>query len=234
MRYELKYLISPRQYQKLNTIMQVMGTPDPHSKSDFYPIMSIYYDDIDKNATYDKINGEYFHTRIRMRKYSTQLNDPEQPFFLELKFKSNTRSEKTRIQLPSDVKWANPNWWKEIKDPKINIFLSYMNRHPLIRSTIVFYQRRAYELPAGIRLNFDQCLLHLDPHETEVKTDHFYLNTQLPLTQRILEIKSPSPALPQYLTNLLNRNQIEPHRFSKFAGAMQHQSESYRESGIVV
>ena len=58
LRHELKFFISPLQYQVLSRTLKATLNPDPNGdENNQYHIRSLYFDTAYDSALYDKING---------------------------------------------------------------------------------------------------------------------------------------------------------------------------------
>ncbi|GKZ03724.1 VTC domain-containing protein [Paraclostridium bifermentans] len=57
-RRELKYPIGETDYYKVNELFKEVLTPDPNNKSYGYRIRSLYFDSLNNDDYYAKVNGE--------------------------------------------------------------------------------------------------------------------------------------------------------------------------------
>ena len=57
-RRELKYPIGEMDYYKVNELFKEVLTPDPNNKSYGYRIRSLYFDSLNNDDYYAKVNGE--------------------------------------------------------------------------------------------------------------------------------------------------------------------------------
>ena len=71
-RYELKYVISNQAAELLKQQLKALMETDSHSVSDEYSYMirSLYFDDINSSAYFDKLDGVEYRSKYRMRIYN--------------------------------------------------------------------------------------------------------------------------------------------------------------------
>ena len=73
-RFELRYLIHYRQAQALVRSMSPYLRTDANAgDGGYYNIMSRYYDSPDPRCYWEKVNGERFRSKVRLRKYEIHL-----------------------------------------------------------------------------------------------------------------------------------------------------------------
>ena len=71
LRHELKYFITPLQYQVLSTVLKAVLKPDPHgNEKNQYHIRSLYFDTVFDDALMDNINGTANRAKYRIRIYN--------------------------------------------------------------------------------------------------------------------------------------------------------------------
>lgn len=156
-RHELKYEISPLEYQVLQKKLSVTLKPDPHMQGQrSYNVRSLYFDDIYDSCLSDKESGIYKRKKYRIRIYNR--SDEFIKFERKNRVGSYMLKESTRIT-------------REEADRLIGCdfeFLAKSNNH-LLRDfyvetrcnlmrpvVIVEYDREAYIHPVGtVRITFD-------------------------------------------------------------------------------
>lgn len=89
-RRELKYPIGEMDYYKVNELFKEVLTPDPNNKEYGYRIRSLYFDSINDDDYFAKMNGEEIRKKIRLRIYDTKTNSVK----LEIKRKMNINQRK--------------------------------------------------------------------------------------------------------------------------------------------
>jgi SPX domain protein involved in polyphosphate accumulation len=107
MRLERKFTAWSEQGEFARAWLHQVCLPDP-----LYPvgkIFSIYYDTPDLAAYYEKANGDFLKTKVRLRWYDSSLNDSANgiPAFLEIKMKKGSGGDKFRKKLSLPWDWLN-------------------------------------------------------------------------------------------------------------------------------
>lgn len=143
-RRELKYPIGEVDYYKVNELFQKVLTPDYNNKEYGYKIRSLYFDSLNNDDYFQKIDGEEVRKKIRLRIYDTKTNNVK----LEIKRKINISQIKETITISKEDAIALIN-----KD--YSVLLKYENNtaksaynimtlgqyRPVV---LVDYNRRAY------------------------------------------------------------------------------------------
>ena len=107
-RRELKYPIGEMDYYKVNELFKEVLTPDPNNKSYGYRIRSLYFDSLNNDDYYAKVNGEEIRKKIRLRIYDTKTDEVK----LEIKRKINVsqRKETTTISREDAIALINKDY----------------------------------------------------------------------------------------------------------------------------
>ena len=75
LRHEFKYLISAADARLLKLRLKHIMEPDPHAGANGrYTIRSLYFDDLNHSAFYEKVDGIDFRSKYRVRVYNYTLN----------------------------------------------------------------------------------------------------------------------------------------------------------------
>ncbi len=94
-RFELKYLVHYKQAQALKEMIGPHVTQDENAGFDgYYKISSLYYDSSDLKCYWEKLDGESFRRKVRVRTYGAH---PEEAF-LEIKQRLNLTVQKRRCR----------------------------------------------------------------------------------------------------------------------------------------
>lgn len=100
LRHELKFFISPLQYQVLSRTLKATLNPDPNGdENNQYHIRSLYFDTAYDSALYDKINGTANRDKYRIRIY----NFSDQMIRLECKSKFRDLISKRSVRITRDL-----------------------------------------------------------------------------------------------------------------------------------
>lgn len=158
MRHELKYVISPIQYQLLRDRLQSVLTRDKHAGEDGnYFIRSIYFDSYQYRAMSEKNMGIDNRQKYRIRFYNGNV----EKCFLECKYKRGTRIEKEshaiteeerREIMTGEVTWQQFSTENVLE--RLKALVATERFHPTV---VVDYLREAYVHPvSNLRITFDK------------------------------------------------------------------------------
>lgn len=158
-RHEIKYIINKKDAevlkQRLNLIMNI--DQNGYFEDGSYLIKSLYFDDLDNNSYFEKLNGVLYRKKYRIRIY----NDNYEKILLERKFKHNNLTSKDNILISSEI-------YSKIIEGKIDEisleennllseFIGEIKAKRLVPSVIVKYKRLAFTYPiSNIRITFDE------------------------------------------------------------------------------
>ena len=101
-RFELKYLVTLSQAERLKSALAAYLVPDEHSHHEGrYKLASLYYDSADLRCYWEKVDGLKFRRKLRIRCYETgeALTD-DTPVFVEIKQRVDRVTQKRRAILP--------------------------------------------------------------------------------------------------------------------------------------
>lgn len=215
-RYELKYLISLREKEK------ILSTIEPYMRLDSYgrtTIRNLYFDTPDYRLIRRSIEKPAYKEKIRIRSYSRVESSDN--VFVELKKKYEKVVYKRRVALPE---MAAMSWMLgEMPCPinsQITREIDYFASHyaPLLPAVFLSYDREAYYLLSGgdFRVTFDDNILYRES-DLSLCSDA-YGKSILPDDTVMMEIKC-SGAIPLWLVKTLSRERIYRTSFSKYGTA---------------
>jgi hypothetical protein len=150
MRYEYKYLISEQSAALLRCQLAALLTADENGNGDGqYFIRSVYFDDTDYTAYYDKLAGVSVRCKYRLRFYNM---DPRFIFF-EAKRKYGQRMVKDSAVVSRDCAERMLSGGRlradELKHPLLKEFDALSRAGGLTPSVIVDYDRCAFTHPVS-------------------------------------------------------------------------------------
>ena len=203
LRHELKFFISPLQYQVLSRTLKATLNPDPNGdENNQYHIRSLYFDTAYDSALYDKINGTANRDKYRIRIY----NFSDQMIRLECKSKFRDLISKRSVRITRDLAEqlisADPTGLESTASGLVSDTFREMRTNLLHPVVIVDYLREAYLHPAKeVRITFD---MQLRSGLNSVDMFNPYLPTVPPFDhdEIILEVKY-NQVLPPYIASLL-------------------------------
>ena len=215
-RHELKYFINPAELEALRARLRGALAMDSHCvNGEPYVIRSLYFDDIDDSAFYDKQAGVMHRDKYRIRIY--RYSDRE--IFLERKRKLGDLIQKSSVQITrrlcDQLVDGNPTGLQKAQNPLLQDMYVQMRTKLLRPRVIVDYEREAYIHPAeDVRITFDLTL------RSGLASRELF-NPKLPTVcphdrnVEILEVKFNN-YLPDYINALLHGISAERSAVSKY------------------
>ena len=217
-RYELKYLLTPRQKETVLEAMRPYMTLDKYGRT---TIRNLYYDTDTYLLIRRSIEKPAYKEKLRLRSYSRV--DSDSAAFVELKKKYKSVVYKRRISLSCAEATA---WLSREKHPdkhtqianEIDYFLDYYGSlHPTV---FLSYEREAYYCNDGsdFRVTFDDNILC---RQDDLSLDSEVYGAEiLPEGKVLMEIKC-SGGIPLWMTQVLSEEKIYKTSFSKYGTAYQ-------------
>ena len=155
-RRELKYPIGEMDYYKVNDLFKLVLTPDPNNKEYGYRIRSLYFDSLNDDDYYAKINGEEVRKKIRLRIYDTKTDKVK----LEIKRKINISQRKETVTITREdaIKLINMDYSVLLKynNDIANSAYNIMTMGQYRPAGLVDYNRMAYiHTENNIRVTLD-------------------------------------------------------------------------------
>jgi SPX domain protein involved in polyphosphate accumulation len=216
-RHELKFKISNSAAEVLKQKLSLIMGKDKNAyfKDGSYLIKSLYFDNINSDSYYEKMDGVLYRKKYRIRIY----NDDDSFIRLEKKMKHNNMTAKEQMLISKDIysKIINGKI-NEIDDPK-GLLLEFLNEcrtKGLIPSIIVEYHRTAFIYPiSDVRITFDANI-------SSGLYNYDLFDKKMPMYnvdekgKQVLEVKF-NEILPLHIANLLNDIPSCREAVSKFA-----------------
>jgi len=204
LRHELKFFITPGQYQVLSRTLRAVLHPDPNGdENNRYHIRSLYFDTVNDDALYEKINGTANRSKYRIRIY----NFSDSVIRLECKSKYRDLISKRSVRITRDLAEqliaADPTGLDTTASGLVSDVFREMRTNLLHPVVIVDYLREAWLHPAEeVRITFD---MQLRSGLGSVDLFNPRLPTVPPFDREeiILEVKY-NQVLPPYIANLLS------------------------------
>ena len=217
-RYELKYLLTLQQKQRILEAMKPHMKPDQYGKT---TIRNLYFDTDTYLLIRRSIERPVYKEKIRIRSYSKA--DPGSAVFVELKKKYQHIVYKRRISLPYEEAALWLSGQKHIHQHtqianEIDYFLDYYGTlHPTV---FLSYEREAYYAKddTGFRVTFDEHIL-CRREDLSLQADA-YGTPILPEGKVLMEIKCCG-GIPLWMTHVLSKEHLYKTSFSKYATAYQ-------------
>ena len=215
-RHELKYFIHPAEVEALRNRLRPAMTLDSHCVGGRpYVIRSLYFDDIDDSAYYDKEAGVSNRDKYRIRIY----RHSDQEIFIERKRKLGDLIQKSSTQITrrlcDQIISGDPRGLYRSSNALLQDLYVQMRTRLLRPKVIVEYMREAYVSPVeDVRITLDMRLRSglssvdifnpdiptVNPHDRDLE---------------ILEVKFNN-YLPAHINRLLDGLDVERSAISKY------------------
>ena len=230
-RVEYKYIISPERAATISDLLDAIMIKDPHqdkSHHEGYPVTSVYYDTLNYDFYHEKIEGEYFHRKARLRTYG--LEPFKGPSFFELKYKYHDDGYKHRTPIDRPIPLLDLGQMMQLGSCETREILGGSEILPICT---VFYRRKAYSVPGMIRVNLDSsvacCFEELPYRPDSLDSKHPKTGTHTPQDRKenlflhgevVLEIKAPHRGHLDHLSEIMKIASERRMTFSKYTSCM--------------
>lgn len=215
-RYEKKYLLSLKQYERLNQKLKGKMVPDQFANS---TILNIYYDTPDYRLIRTSLEKPIYKEKLRLRSYGVPSCNDEAFIELKKKYKGVVYKRRVEMNLSDAQAYLDGLGRTEKEDQilkEIDWFLRFYKK--IVPAMFISYDRIAMysrENP-DFRLTFD-CHITYRSYDLDL-TKGIYGTELLDSGQRLLEIKIPE-VMPIWMSHILTECNIYPVSFSKYGKA---------------
>ena len=237
-RYELKYTIPPSLIRPISDFVAVYCKQDPHSQASatgFYRVNNLYLDSPGYLFMRMRREGAENRFNVRIRSYG---DDPQLPFFLEIKQKLNQVIRKYRARV-TDPDWhfaytqpghqrrePDPDAWEARTRERFERVIYTYNAEPKIFTQ---YRRLAWvsDVDAYARVTFDVNLRYMAAdgyHPIPREADLIPCDPETsfdPGCSVILELKCHASAVPFWMLDLIRCFELRRRSFSKYLNGAQ-------------
>jgi SPX domain protein involved in polyphosphate accumulation len=215
-RYEVKYLITKKQKQALEIVMQDHMEPDAFGKS---TIRNIYYDTPSKLLIRRSLDKPTYKEKLRVRSYAQAKEDSK--VFIEIKKKYQGVVYKRRMDLEEEVtrNYLEGNL-SLLNKSQIAKEIEYLMSHygDVEPAVFISYDREAYFSKAdpNFRMTFDENIVTRD-YDLSL-TSPVYGESDMLNGEVVLEVKTVF-GMPKWLLDFFSENNIYKSSFSKYGNA---------------
>ena len=215
-RHELKYFINPAELELLRARLRLSLRMDSHCVGGRpYPIRSLYFDDIDNTAFFDKVDGVQDRDKYRIRIY----NYSDAAIFMERKRKMGDLIQKSSVKitrrLAEQIISGDPRGIYRSENPLLRDLFVQMRTKLLRPAVIVDYEREAYVYPVeDVRITFD-LKLRSGTSNLDLFAPHVPVICPHDRNVEILEVKFNN-YLPEHIRSLLRGTRAERSAISKY------------------
>ncbi|MBF0326585.1 MAG: polyphosphate polymerase domain-containing protein [Alphaproteobacteria bacterium] len=211
-RFELKYLLSPPEYESVVAVLRTCCRHDPfarRSPSCRYLVRSLYFDTLDLKAYADKVTGERNRRKIRIRSYANHRSAVE-AVHLEEKIRLGGLIYKTKTALPlAEYENVEKRW---------DFGIHAVGHHLLRPSSLVAYHREAFIAMDGstARYTFDHDIRALATDDVFAPLSSLRRD---PANRIVFEVKFGGRQ-PEMLSRLVRAFDLKVVPNSKYANAV--------------
>lgn len=229
-RFEMKFVITREQRDSL------MPHLLPHLKADenagegaFYPIVSLYYDNQERDCYWEKIRGAPSRRKLRVRVYGSLDGALPPTCFVEVKHKVDGRGVKRRLRVPLDaaltVADGNPiDIPLKAADRKIvDEVHSLVHTREFLPCCAMRYDRQAFadkDPNSDLRITFDTGIAFRMENLTPVPDDRNFAKYLLQEGTSVMEVKVTG-SVPFWLTRMLGEQGCILQSHSKYCNALE-------------
>ncbi|MBP3540583.1 MAG: polyphosphate polymerase domain-containing protein [Clostridia bacterium] len=203
LRHELKYYITPLEYEVLSRQLRRVLDKDPFGdENNEYHIRSLYFDTIFNDALTDKLDGVKNRDKYRIRIY----NFSDKVIKMECKTKVGSLISKRSAKIPrilaEQLIAGDPTGLEQSRSGLLRDIFREMKLNYLRPVVLVDYVREAYLHPAEeVRITFDK-QLHSGLGSVDLFNPHVPTVSPFDHNEMILEVKF-NRFLPNHIRDLL-------------------------------
>jgi hypothetical protein len=242
-RFELKYVIPANQIESLIEDLKPYTELDPNATNKGgYRITSLYFDTVDYQCYWQKLDGTNYRRKLRIRIYGNSIA-PTESCFVEIKEKRDLVTRKRRMDLPYTLAETfcltgdipdecvgenNQSLVDEIR----HIAFSFQMQ----TACIVSYDRLPLnghtDYNPDLRITFDTNMRGRI-HDLTLTSNCQVMRYFMPPTTCIFEVKV-NRTVPHWLLGIMSKHHLDSKRFSKYAFTMAQESKALSRQRITV
>lgn len=215
-RNELKYFINAHQKNVMANKLSTICQRDSFSDADGgYLVSSLYFDDYNQCAFFDKVSGIRDKKKFRVRVYNYQSSVIK----LERKIKRENVTNKTHLRISKEeydtLVNGDVSFLRHKNDVVAKDFYLHYRTKNLRPRVVVEYRREAFIYKYGeVRITFDS-LLKAGVFQKDLFSNGYMIST-IPHNQIILEVKYTG-YFPDVIRNIIQINNLQRQSISKYA-----------------
>lgn len=227
-RYEMKYLITKEQCEKIKQQMRKYMVGDEYGHS---TICNLYFDTPTYLLIRRSLEKPIYKEKLRLRSYG--VADSHSQTFVEIKKKYQSVVYKRRVAMKESEAMQYLLGKEDIVDSQISHEVDYfLEQYPGLQPRVfISYEREAFYAKgdSDFRITFDENILWRT-HDLSL-CKGVYGMPILEENQVLMEIKT-GRAIPLWMTDLLTENRIYQTSFSKYGRAYQNIYLNHKLGGI--
>lgn len=218
-RYEIKYLLSEEQYQRLLERLRAYIVPDEFFQG---TVCNIYYDTPDYRIIRNSLEKPAYKEKLRLRSYGVPRADDKVFLEIKKKYKGIVYKRREPMTLTAAQSYMAGGLYDGGKSQilkEIDWFREfYGNPAPAV---CLCYDRTAYQFTEneGLRMTFDE-KIRWRTEKTELAAGS-YGTPLLPAGLYLMEMKIPE-AMPIWLVRIFEELSIQQTSFSKYGSVYEN------------
>lgn len=232
-RFEMKFVIDGQTRARLMETLEPQLCADANAdETAYYPIVSLYYDNDERDCYWEKVRGSRNRRKFRVRVYGSNNGKIPPTVFIEVKHKQEGRGVKRRVRMPLEE--ALRVGRGEMPTIKLNpvdtrtceeIINDLVKRRGFKPVMVMRYDRRAYaakDPTSDLRVTYDTGIAYrLDnliptPDDPNFRPENY----MYPEDISVLEVKITG-TIPYWLSVLLAKTGCKLQSHSKYCNALE-------------
>ena len=232
-RFEMKFVINGAVRAALMDKLESHLVADANAdETAYYPIVSLYYDNADRDCYWEKIRGVQNRRKFRVRVYGSLDGKLPPTVFVEVKHKQEGRGVKRRVKMPleqalrvGDGQWPDMKLADVDKRAVREIIEDLVGQRGFRPVMVMRYDRRAYagkDASSDLRVTYDTGIAYrldqLDPvpDDSRFRPENYLYPDDI----SVLEVKITG-TIPYWLSRLLAETGCRLQSHSKYCNALE-------------
>ena len=229
-RFEMKFVITAEQRAALMPDLLPRLRADENAvEGAYYPIVSLYYDNAERDCYWEKERGFPSRRKMRVRVYGSLDGKLPPTSFLEVKHKCDGRGVKRRVRLPLEecLRLASGEPTSYSLSPADQRTVEEV--HKLVHQRrfqpccCMRYDRMAYadrDPGSDLRVTFDTGIAYRMDNLIPIPDDRRFTSYLLPEGYSVMEVKVTG-AVPFWLTTMIGDHRCILQGHSKYSNALE-------------
>lgn len=229
-RFEMKFVITRDQRASLMPhLLPRLRADENAGEGAFYPIVSLYYDNLERDCYWEKMRGLSDRRKLRVRVYGSLDGALPPTCFVEIKHKQDGRGVKRRLRIPLEEALIVADG-KDIQrrlrpvDRRIvEEVHSLVFRRKFVPCCCMRYDRQAFadkDANSDLRITFDTGIGYRMENLTPIPDDRGFENWLLPEGYSVMEVKVTG-SVPYWLTRMVAEHGCILQGHSKYCNALE-------------
>ena len=226
----MKFVITSEQRDALMPhLLPRLRADENAGESAYYPIVSLYYDNEDRDCYWEKIRSFGNRRKLRVRVYGSLDGAVPPTCFVEVKHKCEGRGVKRRIRLPLELALQAADGQPidcplPLQDRRtIDEVHHLVHRRGFRPCCCMRYDRQAFadkDPESDLRITFDTGIAYRMDNLMPVPDDRRFTRYMLPEGYAVMEVKVTG-AVPYWLTRMVGEHGCILQSHSKYCNALE-------------